>query len=90
MYTYSLLSKDPNINYEKLIPIIDSIFKTGDITLIKYTMSRIMPDIVNNSEEVINLLKNASFTEEEVKKKLDICEKIAIFEQEFTNIFQCK
>ena len=90
LYTYSLLSKDPNINYEKLIPIIDSIFKTGDITLIKYTMSRIMPDIVNNSEEVINLLKNASFTEEEVKKKLDICEKIAIFEQEFTNIFQCK
>lgn len=90
LYTYSLLSKDPNINYEKLIPIIDSIFKTGDITLIKYTMSRIMPDIVNNSEEVISLLKNVPLTEEEVKKKLDICEKITIFEQEFTNIFQCK
>lgn len=90
LYVYSLLSENPNINYEKLIPIIDSIFKTGDTTLIKYTMSRVMPDIVSNSEEVINLLKNAPLTEEEVKKKLDICEKIAIFEQEFTNIFQCK
>ena len=91
-YVYSLLSKDPNVNYEKLIPIIDSIFKTGNTTLIKYTMSQIMPNIVNNSEEVINLLKNISFTEgeEEVKKKLDICEKIAIFEQEFTNIFKCE
>ena len=91
-YVYSLLSKDPNVNYEKLIPIIDSIFKTGNTTLIKYTMSQIMPNIVNNSEEVINLLKNISFTEgeEEVKKKLDICEKIAIFEQEYINIFGCK
>ncbi len=91
-YVYSLLSKDPNNNYENLIPIIDSIFKTGDTALIKYTMSRIMPDIVNNSEEVINLLKNISLAEEEekIKKKLDICEKIAIFEQEFTNIFKCE
>ena len=53
-------------------------------------MSRIMPDIVNNSEEVISLLKNTPLTDEEGKKKLDICKKIAIFEQEFTNIFQCK
>ena len=53
-------------------------------------MSQIMPNVVNNSEEVINLLKNTSFTEEEVKKKLDICEKIAIFEQEYINIFGCK
>ena len=89
-YVYSLLSENPNINYEKLIPIIDSIFKTGDTTLIKYTMSRVMPDIVSNSGEVINLLKNAPLTNEEGKKKLDICKKIAIFEQEFTNIFQCK
>ena len=89
-YVYSLLSENPNINYEKLIPIIDSIFKTGDTTLIKYTMSRVMPDIVSNSGEVINLLKNAPLTDEEGKKKLDICKKIAIFEQEFTNIFQCK
>ena len=89
-YAYSLLSENPNINYEKLIPIIDSIFKTEDTTLIKYTMSRIMPDIVNNSEEVISLLKNTPLTDEEGKKKLDICKKIAIFEQEFTNIFQCK
>ncbi|MDD7753170.1 MAG: hypothetical protein PUJ51_01510 [Clostridiales bacterium] len=49
-----------------------------------------MPDIVSNSGEVINLLKNAPLTDEERKKKLDICKKIAIFEQEFTNIFQCK
>ena len=90
LHIYSLLSKDPNGNYENLIPIIDSIFKTGDTTLIKYTMSQIMPNVVNNSEEVINLLKNTSFTEEEVKKKLDICEKIAIFEQEYINIFGCK
>ena len=92
LYIYSLLSKDPNNNYENLITIIDSIFKTGDTVLIKYAMSRIMPNIVNNSEEVINLLKNISLTEEEekVKKKLDICEKIAIFEQEFTNIFKCE
>lgn len=92
LHVYSLLSKDPNNNYENLIPIIDSIFRTENTTLIKYAMSRIMPNIVNNSEEVINLLKNTSLTEEEekVKKKLDICEKIAIFEQEFTNIFQCK
>lgn len=89
-YVYSLLSKDPNVNYEKLIPIIDSIFKTENTALIKYTMSQIMPNVVNNSEEVINLLKNASFTKEEVKKKLDICEKIAIFEQEYINIFGCK
>lgn len=89
-YVYSLLSENPNINYEKLIPIIDSIFKTGDTALIKYTMSRVMPDIVSNSGEVINLLKNAPLTDEEGKKKLDICKKIAIFEQEFTNIFQCK
>ena len=89
-YVYSLLSKDPNVNYEKLIPIIDSIFKTENTALIKYTMSQIMPNVVNNSEEVINLLKNTSFTEEEVKKKLDICEKIAIFEQEYINIFGCK
>lgn len=55
-------------------------------------MSQIMPDIVNNSEEVINLLKNISLTEEEeeIKKKLDICEKIANFEQEYINIFGCK
>ena len=92
LHVYSLLSKDPNGNYENLIPIIDSIFKTENTTLIKYAMSRIMPNIVNNSEEVINLLKNTSLTEEEekVKKKLDICEKIAIFEQEFTNIFKCE
>ena len=89
-YIYSLLSKDPNVNYEKLISIIDSIFKTEDTTLIKYTMSQIMPDVVSNSEEVINLLKNIPLTEEEVKKKLDICEKIAIFEQEYINIFGCK
>lgn len=92
LHVYSLLSKDPNGNYENLIPIIDSIFKTGDTTLIKYTMSQIMHNIVNNSEEVINLLKNISLTEEEeeVKKKLDICEKIANFEQEYINIFGCK
>lgn len=92
LHVYSLLSKDPNGNYENLIPIIDSIFKTEDTTLIKYTMSQIMPNIVNNSEEVINLLKNISLTEEEeeVKKKLDICEKIANFEQEYINIFGCK
>ena len=88
LHIYSLLSKDPNGNYENLIPIIDSIFKTGDTTLIKYTMSRIMPDIVNNSGEVINLLKNSPLTDE--KKKLDICEKIANFEQEYINIFGCK
>ncbi len=88
LHIYSLLSKDPNNNYENLIPIIDSIFKTGDTTLIKYTMSRIMPDIVNNSGEVINLLKNSPLTDE--KKKLDICEKIANFEQEYINIFGCK
>ena len=46
LYIYSLLSKDPNGNYEKLIPAIDSIFKTEDTTLIKYTMSQIMPNIV--------------------------------------------
>ena len=92
LHVYSLLSKDPNGNYENLIPIIDSIFKTGNTTLIKYTMSQIMPNIVNNSEEMINLLKNISLTEEEeeVKKKLDICEKIANFEQEYINIFGCK
>lgn len=92
LHVYSLLNKDPNNNYENLIPIIDSIFKTENTTLIKYAMSRIMPNIVNNSEEVINLLKNTSLTEEEekVKKKLDICEKIAIFEQEYTNIFKCE
>ena len=51
-----------------------------------------MPNIVNNSEEVLNLLKNISLTEEEekVKKKLDIWEKIAIVEQEYINIFGCK
>ena len=90
LHVYSLLSQNPNNNYENLIPIIDSIFKTGNTTLIKYTMSQIMPNIVNNSEEVINLLKNIPLTEEEVKKKLDICEKIAIFEQEYINIFGCK
>ena len=90
LHVYSLLSKDPNGNYENLIPIIDSIFKTGDTTLIKYTMSQIMPNIVNNSEEMINLLKNNPLTDEEKKKKLDICEKIANFEQEYINIFGCK
>ena len=87
-YVYSLLSKDPNGNYEKLIPIIDSIFKTEDTTLIKYTMSQIMPNIVNNSGEVINLLKNNPLID--TKKKLDICKKIANFEQEYINIFGCK
>ena len=88
LYVYSLLSKNPNINYEKLISAIDSIFKTEDTTLIKYTMSQIMPNIVNNSEEVINLLKNNPLID--IKKKLDICEKIANFEQEYINIFGCK
>lgn len=90
LHVYSLLSKNPNINYEKLISIIDSIFKTGDTTLIKYTMSQIMPNVVNNSGEVINLLKNNPLTDIEKKKKLDICEKIANFEQEYINIFGCK
>lgn len=90
LHIYSLLSKDPNGNYENLIPIINSIFETGDTTLIKYTMSRIMPDIVNNSGEVINILKSNPLTDEEKKKKLDICEKIANFEQEYINIFGCK
>ena len=89
-YVYSLLSKDPNNNYENLIPIIDSIFKTGDTVLIKYAMSRIMPNIVNNSEEMINLLKNNPLTDIDKEKKLDICEKIANFEQEYINIFGCK
>ena len=89
-YVYSLLSKDPNVNYEKLIPIIDSIFKTENTALIKYTMSQIMPNVVNNSGEVINLLKNNPLTDIEKKKKLDICEKIANFEQEYINIFGCK
>ena len=53
-------------------------------------MSQIMPNIVNNSEEMINLLKNSPLTDEEEKKKLDICEKIANFEQEYINIFGCK
>ena len=53
-------------------------------------MSRIMPDIVNNSGEVINILKGNPLTDEEKKKKLDICEKIANFEQEYINIFGCK
>ena len=90
LYTYSLLSKDPNGNYEKLIPAIDSIFRTGNSTVIKYAMSRIMPNVINNSEDVIRLLKNIPITEEEKKKKLDICEKIANFEQEYINIFGCK
>ena len=90
LHIYSLLSKDPNGNYENLIPIINSIFETEDTTLIKYTMSRIMPDIVNNSGEVINILKNNPLTDEEEKKKLDICEKIANFEKEYINIFGCK
>lgn len=90
LYIYSLLSKDPNGNYEKLIPAIDSIFRTGNSTVIKYAMSRIMPNVINNSEDVIRLLKNIPITEEEKKKKLDICEKIANFEQEYINIFGCK
>ena len=90
LYTYSLLSKDPNSNYEKLIPAIDSIFRTGNSTVIKYAMSRIIPNVINNSEDVIKLLRNIPITEEERKKKLDICEKIANFEQEYINIFGCK
>ena len=41
-------------------------------------------------QEVINTLKNNPLTDEEKKKKLDICEKIANFEQEYINIFGCK
>ena len=53
-------------------------------------MSRIIPNVINNSEDVIRLLRNIPITKEERKKKLDICEKIANFEQEYINIFGCK
>ena len=47
-------------------------------------------ELINNSEDVIRLLRNIPITEEEREKKLDICEKIANFEQEYINIFGCK